>query len=173
MPEITATAYVALFSEALVQQLADTAAFQTLVTAANAAAAKGSIIEDAGGDVAETAKASDGTSINCATENFAVVRVGDAVRTDRGALLSFGWGIPAEIDLIIRPTTGESEPSAFRRAKNTGGAIAAQMEALFGAAATRIVWGTISPGAPIKADPIKALRGAYVVRLTIATRDIP
>lgn len=173
MPEVAASSYVALFSEALVQQLADTAAFQTLVSAANATLAKGSIIEDAGGDVAETAKAADGTSINCATESFAVVRVGDAVRVDRGALLSFGWEIPAEIDLIIRATANDSEPSAFRRARNTGGDVAAQMESLFGAAATRIVWGTISPAAPVKADPIKALRGAYVVRLTIATRDIP
>lgn len=173
MPEVTATAYLALFSEASVQQLADCAAFRTLVGAANATAAKGSIIEDAGGDVAETAKAGDGSNIDCATENFAVVRVGDANRTDRGALLSFGWEIPIEIDLIIRPTAADSEPSAFRRAKNVAGDIAAQYEALFGAAATRIVWGTVSVGAPMKADPIKALRGAYVVRLTIATRDIP
>jgi hypothetical protein len=173
MVEVSASAYLALFSEALVQQLVDCAAFRTLVGAANATAAKGSVIEDAGGDPADTAKASDGTSIDCTTESFAVLRVGDANRTDRGALLSFGWEIPAEIDLIIRPTANDSEPSAFRRAKNTAGDIASQMEALFGAASTRIAWGTISVAAPVRSDTIKALRGAFIVRLTIATRDIP
>jgi len=173
MPEVTATSYLALFVDALVQQLADTAAFRTLVGAADATAAKGSIIKDAGGDPAEGATAVDGTAINCASESFAVVRRGDATRTDRGALLSFGWEIPFEIDLIIRPTDGDSEPSAFTRAENHADAVRAGFEALFGASATRIAWGTVSPAAIVRADTIKALRGAFVARLTGTTRDTP
>jgi hypothetical protein len=173
MAEVTATAYLALFSTAIVQQLADGAAFQTLVGAANATAAKASIIEDAGGDPSESAKASDGSAINCATASFAVVRIGDAVRVDRDALLTWGWDIPVEIDLIIRTTDGDSEPSAFRRARNVSGDIHAQFEALFGASAARVAWGAFTVASPVKTDGIRSLRGAFVVRLSGTTRDIP
>ncbi len=173
MAEVTATSYLALFVAALVQQLADVTAFQTLVGAPNATAAKGSIIKDAGGDPADGATAVDGSSINCATESFAIIRRGDATRTDRGAGLTWGWEIPFEIDLVIRATAGDTEPSDFTRAENHADAIRAGFEALFGAATTRIAWGTVSPAAIIKTDSIKALRGALVARLTGTTRDIP
>lgn len=173
MAEVAPTSYLALFVAALVQQLADVTAFQTLVGAANATAAKGSIIKDAGGDPADGATAVDGSSINCGTESFAIIRRGDATRVDRGALLSWGWEIPFEIDLIIRPTPSDSEPSDFTRAENHADAVRAGMEALFGSSATRIAWGTINPAAIVKADSIKALRGALVARLTGTTRDIP
>lgn len=173
MAEVTATSYLALFVAALVQQLADTTAFQTLVGAANATAAKGSIIKDAGGDPADGATAVDGTAINCTTESFAVVRRGDATRIDRGGLLTWGWEIPFEIDLIIRPTAADTEPSGFTRAENHADAIRAGFEALFGASASRIAWGTVSPAAIMRADSIKALRGAFVARLSGTTRDIP
>lgn len=173
MPEVTATSYLALFSAALVQQLADVTAFQTLVGAANATAALGSIIKDAGGDPSDGATAVDGTAIDCSSESFAVVRRGDARRVDRGALYSWGWEIPFEIDLIIRPTDGDSEPSAFTRAENHAGTIAEQFEALFGASATRIAWGELAPAAIVRADTIKALKGAFVARLSGNTRDIP
>lgn len=173
MVEVAAASYLALFVEALVQQLADCAAFRTLVNAANATAAKASIIKDAGGDPATGAKAVDGTTINCATATFAIVRRGDARRVDRGALLTWGWEIPFEIDLVIRPTDGDSEPSAFTRAENHAGAIAEQFEALFGASASRIAWGELAPAAIVKADSIKALKGAFVARIAGNTRDIP
>lgn len=173
MPEVTATSYLALFVAALVQQLADTTAFQALVGAANATAAKGSIIKDAGGDPAEGAIAVDGSTIDCSTESFAVVRRGDATRVDRGALLSFGWEIPFEIDLIIRPTTGDTEPSHFTRAENHADAIREGFESLFGASSSRIAWGTVSPAAIVRSDALAALRGALVARLTGTTRDIP
>lgn len=173
MAEVAATSYLALFAAALVQQLADTTAFQTLVGAASATAAKGSIIKDAGGDPAEGAKAVDGTTIDCSSASFAVVRRGDAVRIDRGGLLTWGWEIPYEIDLIIRPTANDTEPSGFTRAENHADAIRAGFEALFGASAARIAWGTVNPAAIVKADSIKALRGAFVARLAGTTRDIP
>jgi hypothetical protein len=173
MAEVTPTSYLALFVAALVQQLADCAAFQTLVGAANATAAKGSIIKDAGGDPATGATAVDGTSINCATEAFAIVRRGDATRIDRGAALTWGWEIPFEIDLVMRATDGDTEPSDFTRAENTADGIRAEFEALFGASTARIAWGTVSPAAILKSDDIKALRGALVARLTGTTRDLP
>lgn len=173
MPEVAATSYLALFDEALVQQLADCAAFRTLVGAANATAAKARIIKDAGGDPADGARAVDGSAIDCSAVSFAVVRRGAARRVDRGALLSWGWEIDFEIDLIIRPTPGDSEPSAFTRAENTTGDVAIQFEALFSASASRIAHGNIAPEPIVRADAIKALKGAFVGRLTGTTRDIP
>jgi len=173
MAEVAATSYLALFVAALVQQLADTAAFRTLVDADDDAEAKGSIIKDAGGDPADGATAVDGTTIDCTTESFAIIGRGDATRVDRGALLSWGWEIPFEIDLVIRPTAADTEPSGFTRAENHADAIRAGFEALFGSSTSRIAWGAVSPAAIIRADTIKALRGAYVARLTGITRDIP
>jgi hypothetical protein len=173
MAEVTATSYLALFVAALVQQLADCATFRTLVGAANATAAKAFIVKDAGGDPADSATAVDGTAINCTSASFAIVRRLDATRTDRGAALSWGWEIPFEIDLVLRKTTGDTEPSRFTRAENVADGIRAEFEALFGAATTRIAWGTVSPAVPIQTDEIRALRGAIVARLAGTTRDLP
>jgi hypothetical protein len=172
MPEVTPTSYLALFVDALVQQLADCAAFRTLVGAADATAAKAFIIKDAGGDPASTAKAVDGSALDCSTSSFAVVRRGDAQRTSLDANLSWYWEIPFELDLIMRPTSGDSEPSAFTRAENTAGTIGEEFEALFSASASRIAYGELQPAAIVRADSIKALRGAFVARLAGTTRSI-
>lgn len=171
---VTADFYNAKLSEALVQQLADCAAFRTLVGAANATAAKSFIIEDDGGDPetgAAGSQASDNTAINATTASFAVVRLTSAERLDRGA--AFGWQHEAEIDLIIRPTNGDTAPEAFRRARNAHGSIMEQFQALFGAATTRIAYGLCKGSSIVKSDKIHALNGAFICRTPITTSDLP
>lgn len=171
---VASTSYDAKVSEALVQMLADCAAFRTLVGAANATAAKSFIVEDSGGDPAEIAKASDGVALNCATGSYAVVRLGTVDRVDRGAFLTFGHeGNDTEIDIIIRPTPGDVAPDAFRRARNVVGDIAEQLQALFGASAARICWGVVASPSPISTDSIHSLQGAFFNRLPVKWRDIP
>jgi hypothetical protein len=173
MVEVAATSYLALFSAALCQQLADCASFQALVGVGSAAAAKGLIVEDDGGDPAATTAACDGSIFNANTASFAIVRIGEPERVDRGALLSFGWEIPAEIDLIMRGTAGDSAPSVFRRARNSSDAIRAEFEALFGSSSTRIAYGRVKVDRLKLTDELRALHAASVSRMSIFTRDIP
>ncbi len=173
---VTADSYNAKVSEALVQQLADCPAFRTLVGVANATLAKAFIIEDDGGD-AETGAAGsvacDGSTINATTASFAVVRLTGAQRVDRGANLTFGWEHTAEIDLIVRPTTGDTPPEAFRRVRNVAGAIMEEFQALFGAVAARICYGLCGESATMRTDAIKSLKGAFLHRTPLTLRDIP
>lgn len=172
---VTADFYNSKVSEALVQQLADCAAFRTLVGAANATAAKAFIIEDDGGDPetgAAGSQASENSTVNAVTGSFAVVRLTSGERVDRGGM-TFGWEHEADIDLIIRPTNGDSAPEAFRRARNVAGSVMEQFQALFGTAATRIAWGLCGKSSTVKTDRIHALAGAFMTRTPLQLRDIP
>lgn len=173
MPAPTSDSVSAKYSEAIVQMVADVAAFRTLVGAANATAAKSYILEDAGGDLADSAKSTNDTAIDCTTASFAVVRLLELRRVERNALMTYGREGEAEVDLIIRPTTGDSDPAAFRRARNTVGDIADGIQDLFGTGAARICWGFVSEPSPLKTDEIRVLRGAFVSRLSLQFRDIP
>jgi hypothetical protein len=170
---VTSTSRTAKVSEALVQQLADCAAFQTLVGAANATLAKSYIIEDASGDPASGGLSTNNVAVNCATATIAVVRLTESRMVDRSALLTYGWEDEAEIDLVIRNTPNDTAPEAYRRARNSSGDIVDQFQALFSASAARICWGLVSLSSPMQSDEIRALAGAYICRLSIQLRDIP
>ena len=177
MTAVAAAGYLAKVSEAIVQMLADSATFQTLVGAANAAAAKTRIVEDDAGrsdDEGGVSTAVDGSTFNPATTNWGVVMLGDENPREERALRTTGRSGSFSIMLIIRPSDPTDDPaSAKRRARNTASAVADGVQALFGASTSRICGGSCVVSSCSKADAIRSLAGAYVAILDGTWRDVP
>lgn len=165
---VDASSYESKVSAALVQMLADSMTFQALVGADDATSAKAFIVEDDAGDLS---LAVDGTEINTAG-SFSVIRTGEARRTDR-AFMTWGREGEAEITLGIRFETNDTPDSAFRRARNCAGLIAADLQALVGASASRLAYATFQLGDVLLADEVGSLANSFVVSIAVAWRDIP
>jgi hypothetical protein len=171
---VTADSYESKVSAAIVQMLADSTNWLLITDAYDATDAKAFIVEDDGG---ESLLAVDGTPIDI-TAPWAVVHINESKRSDR-AWLTFGREGSASVILMLRATAGDSAPDAVRRARNTGGLIAADMQALVGASSSRLLYATFDVGEVVVEAEDGALGAdgtlspTYMVPISITWRDIP
>ena len=171
---VTSDSYDAKVSEAVVNLVAGSAAFRTMVSAANPTAALSFIVEDWSGiddDAPSGApKASNGTTL-VITNGYAVVRVSELL-TERRALGTFGRSGTVDVAIMVPTTAADTPAENFRRARNAQGTIREQIQAQIGGATT-LLW------ADVRADPIQqmddttAMRGFYFCPIIIDWSDLP
>ncbi len=166
---VSSDSYEAKVSAALVQMLADCATFWALVDVApSSASALSYIVEDDGG---EQHLAVDGNAINIAG-SWGVVRLGDTRRVDR-AFQTWGYEGDFSVFLLIRAEDNDTPSEAMRRARNIAGQIAAEMQALVGASASRLPYATFDLGDVALTEETGALHDGYMAHIAGTWRDIP
>ena len=163
---VTPTSPEALWSDAIVQLVADSTTFQTLTDTDDDTEAKAFILEDDGG---EDAIAVDGTTeLDTDAACWAVVRLGAMRRVER-AIATFGWEGDATVAITVRTEEDDTPADCFRRARNVAG----EMMALVGTSATRPQYLVADVGEVFRTAPDSDLKGAMLVVLSITFRDIP
>jgi hypothetical protein len=165
---VTADSYEAKVSEATVAMVAGSSTFRTLVAAADAAEAKGFIVEDVAG---RANKASNGGALNIAG-HYAIVAAGP-LESELRAVNTYGRSGTVEVLLHFLVTAAEDPDDQFRAARNAQGLLKADMEALFGTANTYLTAGTIQSGQIELAEGTGANRLHLLCPLNISWRDVP
>jgi hypothetical protein len=164
---ITATSYESQVSAALVSMLATAASF----TAGGGSRAL--IAEDDGGHIRDP-KNADGNSL-VMSGIWAVVRV-NKCRSFLRALNTYGHDGDAQILIVIPRNVSESVTDGMRRARNIGGGIRDDMNAMWGTVISSVptpASGEINVTECVLADDTGPLAGKFFIHLEIAWSDIP
>lgn len=171
---VTASGRESLISQALYQMLANCAEVQTLTGTATYTAALAFIIEDYGGEADNGGfKAVNGATIN-PDGTFLVVRLLNTPAHKR-ARDTYGWSAQAELILNLLVTDADQPAEKLRRARNSQGAIRAQLEAQLGATTpfTCILSGEFESEPIFLADVITANRLHLVAPISVSIGDLP
>lgn len=168
---VTYDSYLAKVVEYAITMLAGSATFRTLVAAASPTAAKSWIVESWGGDpatagLAGKAKAVDGTAF-VAVPPFAHVHSPGMDPASAGIGV-FTYTGEVFIGLLqARKLTGETPAEQFRRARNIGDAIRAEIQAQFGGTGV-LAQGVVTIDGPEMPDATSADGDALLVNLVIS-----
>ena len=164
---VTATSYEAQVSAALVAMLAASSTFTT------AGGSRSLIAEDDGG-LARAPKNCDGGTL-VITGLWAVVRVTECVTALR-ALGTYGHEGKAQVLIVLPRNASESHTDWIRRARNMGGGVRDDMNAMWGTVVATVptpASAEITTSEPMVADDTSALAGSCFVHLEISWKDIP
>lgn len=172
---VTSDSYEAKVSAAVVDLVAGSAAFRTIVNAMNATAAKAFIVEDWSGvndDVptAGTPKASNGSTL-VVTNGWATVRLLELL-TEQRAFGTYGHTGSVAVAILLPTTGGDNPAEQFRRARNAQGTIRAQIQAQIGGAST-LLQANVRAEEVVLLDDTDALRGHFFCPLIIDWSDLP
>jgi hypothetical protein len=173
---VTPSSYEAYSVKYAIDMLAASSTFQTLVgatvgnAAAKIAAAKAFIVESYGGNTNEAggsakAYATDGAALTLSAPYAHV----NSVRMDANYIGVGTYEYSGDIEIILviaRTVSGEKAPEIFRRARNVGGGIRSDLEALFGTAGY-LARGEVEFEGPMIRDDTGAESGDVLVHLTI------
>ena len=173
MPPVAPTSYEANTVDLAIEMLAQSATFRTLTGAANAAAARGFIVNGHGGDPQQNGAQgkttmADGTQVT-RPANYAIVSSEDFQR-ERIAFVEYAHSGVIQVIVIATTTGGDTPADIMVRGRNVMGAIAAEIETQFGQSG-RLLAGHVETHGPSLPETTGSGRGTYDFLIDLHWQD--